>query len=159
MSIFKNGIQIPKIVKKLGLGGYAPELKDQSIRVWVNPSLEIHKAFQKTRIGLLKARMKQDELVDEIGKLDVKKDKKEIRGLSDELEASLKELEPLNDEFYDYLSVIWSQHKLEDTHATKEEVVAIAQQSINEENGAFWKWLIQKTQSMIDAHQEQDLKN
>ncbi len=159
MSIFKNGINIPKIVKELKLGDYAPELQKKSIRVWVNPTLALHDEYAKLQLAALQDGEKRTKTLNQFKELDGKKDRKKVNKLNKQLQSMEKGFEALNDDFYKWYSEIWSQDELKETHASPKEVRKIAKSSLEQEGGAFWGWLTQKTQAMILAHRNSYLKN
>ena len=159
MSIFKNGINIPKIVKKLKLEGYAPELKDESIRVWINPTLAIHDEYARIQLAALDHTEKRSRILSEFEGLDAKKDKDKVNQLNKDLKSMEKSFASLNKDFYEWYSDIWSQHKLEDTHASPAQVKEIAESSLKQDGGVFWGWITKNTQAMIVVHRNQHLKN
>lgn len=166
-NIFKSGIVIPRVVKKLELKNYHSDLKGSFIMVWVNLTRAAHEEYADVMrrtsewnargegiIKKLAAQIKEAE--------DAKKTEKQIEKLrkknSEKFDKHLETIEAINNEMYAWYAQIWSQHKDEAHHCTTSEVRTIADTSNEMDNTHFWGWLTTRTQQMIIAHGNQHLK-
>ncbi len=167
MNIFKDGINIPKVVKKLELSGYHGDLKNSFIFVWVNLTRATHKEYADIQTSLrewsdqgkailvdlteqVEAAQKDKKTDKEIEKIRKKNEKK----FDDHMES----VQAVNDEMYVWYAKVWSQHKNEVHHCTADEVRRIAETSSEEDNSNFWGWITSRTQAMILQHGNQQLK-
>ena len=166
-NIFKTGINIPKVVKKLELKNYHKELKDAFIMVWVNLTRAAHLEYadiqKKTGIWSLEGKRLTDDLQKQVDEAQAeKKPEKDLEKLRAKNEKAfgtyLETIEPINDLMYAWYAQIWSQHENEVHHCTADEVRKIAETSSKDDNGNFWAWITTRTQAMIIQHGNQHLK-
>ena len=166
-NIFKTGIQIPKVVKKLELSNYHKELKGKYIMVWVNLTRAAHNEYAdiqeqlrlwsiegKHIIGYIEEKVKEAQ---ETGKTD-KQVEKIREKTSKDFDVHMESVATINDLMYSWYAEVWSQHKDEIHHCTADEVRKIAETSNEQDNSSFWGWMTQRTQSMIVLHGNQQLK-
>ena len=166
-NIFKTGINIPKVVKKLEYSNYHDELRGKFTFVWVNLSRAVHQEYadiqEKTTLWGLEGKNIMAALEKQIDEAtDEKKSEKELDKISkknDKIFANyLETIEPINDEMYAWYAKVFSQHENEVHHCIASEVRAIAETSRVFDNGNFWGWLTNRTQAMIMQHGNQQLK-
>jgi len=166
-NIFKTGINIPRVVKKLELTNYHKELKDAFIMVWVNLTRAAHLEYadiqEKTRVWGLEGKRITDDLQKQVDEAQAeKKPEKELEKMRAKnekvFETYLESIEPINDLMYAWYAQIWSQHENEIHHCTAAEVRSIAETSKKDDNGNFWAWITTRTQAMIIQHGNQHLK-
>lgn len=166
-NIFKTGINIPRVVKKLELANYHKELKGKFIMVWVNLTRAAHQEYADIQEQL---RLWSNEGKDILTYIDekvteaqeAKKSEHEIEKirtkLNKDFDAHMKTVEAVNEVMYAWYAQIWSQHENEIHHCTVAEVRAIAETSSKEDNSHFWGWITNRTQAMIIQHGNQHLK-
>jgi len=166
-NIFKTGITIPKVVKKLDLKNYHDELKGQCIFVWVNLTREMHIRYTDIQTQLHAWSNVGQQILIELDKTvkeaqTEKKSEKEIKKIrvkfGKQFDAHAKDIESINDEMYAWYSEVWSQHSNEVHHCTPAEVRTLADSSNEQDDGSFWGWITTQTQGMILAHRNQHLK-
>lgn len=166
-NIFKTGIKIPRVVKKLELTNYHKELKNAFIMVWVNLTRAAHLEYadiqEETKIWGLEGKRVTDDLQKQVDEAQAeKKPEKELEKMRAKNEkvfkTYLESIEPINDLMYAWYAQIWSQHENEVHHCTAAEVRAIAETSKKDDNGNFWAWITTRTQAMIIQHGNQHLK-
>lgn len=156
-NIFKNGINIPKVVKKLELSGYADELKGEFIEVWVNPTRADHKAYTDLQTQLLNFRGEGADLALQLNKETDRNEKVRLQKRLDKFTKKIeKEADSLNDAMYAWYARIWAQGKGD---VSAEDVRTIAKSSGDQDDGVFWAWITKQTQAMILAHRNSHLKN
>ena len=166
-NIFKTGINIPKVVKKLELTNYHKELKGAFIMVWVNLTRAAHLEYADIQEQLRLWSKKGKEIITYIEEKvseaqEAKKSEKEIEKirtkLNKDFDVHMEEVESVNDVMYAWYAKIWSQHENEIHHCTATEVKKIAKTSMENDNGNFWAWITSRTQAMIIQHGNRHLK-
>ena len=166
-NIFKTGIDIPKVVKKLELSNYHDELKDKFIMVWVNLTRAVHNEYAdnqeqlrlwgiegKRIVGYIEEKVQEAQ---QNGKTD-KQVEKIREKTSKDFDAHMESVEIINDLMYAWYAEVWSQHKNEVHHCTPDEVRRIAETSNEQDNSNFWGWITTRTHAMIVQHGNQQLK-
>lgn len=166
-NIFKSGINIPKVVKKLELSNYHEELKGKFIMVWVNLTRQVHQDYadiqEKLRVWSNEGKKILDELAKQVEEAqETDKSKKEIEKIRKKNEKlfdeHMEDVAAVNDEMYAWYAVVFSQHKNEVHHCTAEEVRRMAEASLEQDNGSMWGWISHRTNAMIVQHGNQQLK-
>ncbi len=156
-SIFKNGITIPKIIQKLELSGYAPELKGEFIEVWVNLTRVEHQNYTDLQKRMLAFQKKGVDLYRQLKKVTDRNEITRIKNRIKKFEKNIeKESEPINDEMYTWYANIWGQGK---EKINADQVRKIAESSKAQDDSVFWAWITKTSQAMILAHRNQHLKN
>lgn len=156
MSIFKNGINIPKVVQKLELSGYADELEGDFIEVWVNPTRALHQEYNDIQTRILKAKAEGLRLTAAVTDKKDQKEREEAQQTFDEfVKNEEKEIKKTNAANYAWLVVIWGGKE----KITIDQAEEIAETSKRDDNGNFWIWLQRQTHAMILAHRNSHLKN
>ncbi len=166
-TIFKTGINIPKVVKKLELKNYHGDLKGQFIMVWVNLSRSVHNEYadMQTKIHTWNEEGKQ-LLLDLQAQVkeaqEAKKSKKKIEQVRKKnqkvYDDHMESITVINEEMYTWYANVFSQHKDASHHCTSEQVKELADASAEQDNANFWGWLTHQTHAMIIAHGNQHLK-
>jgi hypothetical protein len=125
-------INIPKIVKKIELKGYAPEFGEACLEVWVNPPVKL---VEKLRLAKAK-----------VLNLDIPK-----RELTPEEKAELEKAihESWNEQAEVYAELL-SQGN-EETRLTVEEVKGLAEGTVDTDP-MFWSWLQVEIVDAINEH-------
>ena len=166
-NIFKTGINIPKVVKKLELSNYHDDLKGKFIMVWVNLTRQAHQEYADVQEKLRVWSNEGKEILEELARQveaaqEAEKSKKEIEKIRKKnkklFDEHMETIASVNDEMYAWYSQVFSQHKNEVHHCTPEEVRIIAETSRDQDNGSFWGWIADRTNAMIVHHGNQHLK-
>ena len=134
---------IPKIIRPLEMSGYAEEMDGLALRVWVNPSRNIKKAFWDLQIELIGLKHELDKLTN----IKAKPAAKKVDALNERVDGIHKTI-------YEWHANIWSQASDPDTHVAVEEIAAMS-----DEDPALWIFVAQGTQALIEEHAEGIRKN
>jgi len=148
-------VKVPVIVRKLKMADFSPEYKNENLRIWVNPhqdlldeytniQAEIHRLKEQLNIRLY------DRPLRWVNKL---------RFNPKRSKRLLAQIEAANERLFEWYAVIWSQHHLEDTHVTAEDVKRFAKAALDRDDAGLWKWITNQTNAMIIAYQEGLEKN
>lgn len=125
-------VNIPKIVKKIELKGYAAEFGDAYLEVWVNPPVKL---IERIRLAKEKVRLL------DIPKRTLTPDEKE------KVETAIRE------SWHEQASVyaeLLSQGS-DETHLSVEEVKRLAEGTVDTDP-MFWAWLQAEIVEAINAH-------
>ena len=134
---------VPKIIRRLEMSAYAEEMDGLALRVWVNPSRNIKKAFWGLQIELIGLRQELNKLMAAKAKPATKKG-----------DALNERVNGVHKTIYEWYANIWSQASDPDTHVGVEEIEAMA-----DEDPALWIFMAQGTQALIEEHTEGIRKN
>lgn len=166
-NIFKTGINIPKVVKKLELKNYHADLKGKFITVWVNLTRQAHSDYadiqESLRVWSSEGKQILEVLSEQVAAAqEVEKTEKQIEKIRQKNEKlfndHMETVTLVNDEMFAWYSEVWSQHKDQDHHCTLEEVRRIAEASSEQDNSNLWGWITSRTHAMIIQHGNQQLK-
>ena len=133
---------IPKIIRPLEMSGYAEEMDGLALRVWVNPSRNIKKAFWDLQIELIGLKQELNKLMET-----PKPATKKVEALNGRVEGVHKTI-------YEWYANIWSKASDPNTHVAVEEIDAMA-----DEDPALWTFMAQGTQALIEDHADGIRKN
>lgn len=130
---------IPKVIRELDLGDYAPEYAGQVIEVHVNPARGKMEEFDAIRLDLLGAydairKASEDKQTDE-------KHLKELGGRTLSAQTAL----------YEWLAENWSQGSDPNRHWTADELRMMEGQCL-ESDPRLWKFLMQRPFEMIQEY-------
>ncbi len=132
-------IAIRKIVRPLYLREFAEEYGDDFISVWVNPPRAFLTEYEQIR-------QESKEVTDRLLELA----KKDGAGEAEREELG-KQIQQVNDRFYDWFARIWSQGEDASKHVTMEQVREIAIQC-ERQDPALWTFLTLMTWGLINDH-------
>ena len=134
---------IPKIIRPLEMSAYAEEMDGLALRVWVNPSRNIKKAFWDLQIELIGLKQELNKLMST-----------KTKPASKKVDALTERVDGINKAINGWYANIWSQASDPDTHVAAEEIAAMS-----DEDPALWIFVAQGTQALIEEHAEGIRKN
>lgn len=137
-------LKIPKVLKVIDLGDYAPELTGQIVQVWVNPPREVKRQYNdataKHFADVSAIRRPTPEEIEQ--------------GVEDHSEADYQALKvALNRTQLAWWAHIFSQGNNAENHWTGEELEALDVQ-----DPAFLGWLIVRADKLMQDHQQNQKK-
>ncbi len=152
-------IKIPKLIKPLDLSEYMPELKGQLIHVWVDPPRKI---FQEYDMLVIEAEIEAAKEIDadiEVKPADASAETGTLASLKSNLNKLLSfrqkrvqsRASGTDKRILQWYSVIWSQRQ--DAVVSAEDIA-----KLEDENPAFFGWLIEQTWQMIRENRERNKK-
>ena len=150
MSIL-HGDELPKIVERMPLEEYAPELAQESLFVWLNPPRDVRQHFYDIERDMVAA---GNELV-ELKKTETGEPSLQDAPRSVQAQALQSRIDKALLERDAWLSTVWSQGAA-GTGISAEEVTKL-RISTSDQDPQLFLWLARKALTMMDRHRT-DLK-
>ena len=123
-------LKLPRIVKALPLGEYAPEMAEASVQVWVNPPRDMLQQRTEMMLAVQDAQRKTP--------------------------PDAQALETLGEQMIAWYAELWSQGP-EETHINADDIRAMLE-AFNDTDPGLWPWLTGRSLEMIIEHRQAEKK-